>query len=535
MSRPLTALAALLLLLLPPTLVLGGVSARSRLSPSSGHRAKRDDALAQRLVALGEDAARGVAYCSSGRLPPSVPSLPSLGGCCPGRNDACWLPFRDSRCYCDLFCNRTVSDCCPDFWRSCLGVPPPYPTPDLGCMRGGQKFPPGSRYRDNCNLCVCEQDAWSCEQNPCLVRPELIARVNHGPYGWTASNYTSFWGMSLEDGMSTRLGTAQPDPAVLAMTSVHVPMRDGDFLPDEFDSRVRWPGLIHAPEDQGNCAASWAFSTAAVASDRLSIQTLGRVRHGLSPQQLLSCDPQGSHPGWRPAQGAAGGCRDGRLDRAWWYLRHAGVVTDECYPLGGGDQQLQCMMGSRRSGRGRREATRPCPNPSANDNRIFQCGPPYRIATDEMAIMKEIMMNGPVQALMEIHEDLFVYSRGVYSHTDAAALDPPHYRRHGMHSVRIVGWGTERTPHGNDTKYWICANSWGPWWGEEGFVRVARGRNECGVEGLVTGVWARVTPDMMATAPHAHHHHHHHHQQQQQQGDYQHGGHDQQHGHQYGH
>ncbi|KPP78010.1 hypothetical protein Z043_102525 [Scleropages formosus] len=47
------------------------------------------------------------------------------GGCCPGRNDQCTVPYMDTICYCDLFCNRTVSDCCPDFWGYCLGIEPP--------------------------------------------------------------------------------------------------------------------------------------------------------------------------------------------------------------------------------------------------------------------------------------------------------------------------------------------------------------------------------------------------------------------------
>lgn len=33
-------------------------------------------------------------------------------------------------------------------------------------------------------------------------------------------------------------------------------------LPQYFNSTEKWPGKIHEPLDQGNCAASWAFSTA---------------------------------------------------------------------------------------------------------------------------------------------------------------------------------------------------------------------------------------------------------------------------------
>lgn len=44
--------------------------------------------------------------------------------CCPGRDDYCTMPILDTVCYCDIFCNRTQTDCCPDFMAFCIGVQP---------------------------------------------------------------------------------------------------------------------------------------------------------------------------------------------------------------------------------------------------------------------------------------------------------------------------------------------------------------------------------------------------------------------------
>lgn len=46
----------------------------------------------------------------------------------------------------------------------------------------------------------------------------------------------------------------------------------------------------------------------------------------------------------------------------------------------------------------------------------------------------------------------------------------------------MVGYGHDE-PSGLD--YWICANSWGPEWGENGFFRIAKG--ECGIDATVYG------------------------------------------------
>ncbi|XP_072404738.1 tubulointerstitial nephritis antigen-like [Chiloscyllium punctatum] len=409
-----------------------------------------------------------------------------LGSCCPGRDDVCTVPYIDTVCYCDLFCNRTVSDCCPDFWAFCLGTPPP---DQHDCIKNGLQYPSGATYQENCNLCTCSSGQWNCEQHVCLINQEMIDIINQGNYGWRASNYSQFWGLTLDEGIRYRLGTRRPSSTVMNMNELNMKVDSNDLLPRYFNAAHKWPGMIHEPLDQGNCAASWAFSTAAVASDRISIQSMGHMTAALSPQNLISCNTRNQK-----------GCHGGRVDGAWWYLRRRGVVSDACYPFSSSEtQQLssQCMMFTRSAGRGKRQATMPCPNPYSHTNQIYQSTPPYRLSNNVKEIMKEIMENGPVQALMEVHEDFFVYKNGVYRHTPTMAEKPETFHRHGTHSVKITGWGEEQVHDGQVRQYWIAANSWGKDWGENGYFRIARGENECDIETFILGSWGRVTMEDM--------------------------------------
>lgn len=45
-----------------------------------------------------------------------------------------------------------------------------------------------------------------CENNICLLDPEIIETVSRNPaqFGWTATNYSDFWGRTLIDGVKFR-------------------------------------------------------------------------------------------------------------------------------------------------------------------------------------------------------------------------------------------------------------------------------------------------------------------------------------------
>lgn len=42
-------------------------------------------------------------------------------------------------------------------------------------------------------------------------------------------------------------------------------------------------------------------------------------------------------------------------------------------------------------------------------------------------------------AILEVHEDFFMYKSGIYRHTPVAEGKGPQHQRHGTHSVKITG------------------------------------------------------------------------------------------------
>ena len=87
-------------------------------------------------------------------------------------------------------------------------------------------------------------------------------------------------------------------------------------------------------------------------------------------------------------------------------------------------------------------------------------------------IAAEIQKNGPVEAAFTVFSDFLSYKSGVYTHTSGQAL--------GGHAIKIIGWGVE-----DGTDYWTVANSWNSDWGDNGFFKIRRGTDECGIESQV--------------------------------------------------
>ena len=248
-------------------------------------------------------------------------------------------------------------------------------------------------------------------------------------------------------------------------------------LPKNFDPVTKWPECEHSLtmiRDQGSCGSCWAFGAAEAMSDRVCIASNGDFHGDISSEDILACC------GFT----CGNGCNGGWPLMAWRYFKNHGVVTGGLY----GDKKSGCApyviepcehhtTGPRPSCTGEEGHTPKCPYkcipeyPKSWKEDKHYAVSAYKIANDELAIMKELYENGPVETAFTVYEDFMLYKGGVYHHVSGKAL--------GGHAIRLVGWGEEEE---SGEKYWVLANSWNTDWGENGYFRVRRGVNECGIE-----------------------------------------------------
>lgn len=85
-------------------------------------------------------------------------------------------------------------------------------------------------------------------------------------------------------------------------------------------------------------------------------------------------------------------------------------------------------------------------------------------------MMAEINARGPIACTVAVTPALEAYTGGIFNDTTGAtSLD---------HSISVVGWGTD-----NGVDYWVVRNSWGTYWGEQGWFKIVKGTNNLGIEG----------------------------------------------------
>ena len=203
----------------------------------------------------------------------------------------------------------------------------------------------------------------------------------------------------------------------------------------------RTQGVVTEVKDQGNCGSCWTFSTTGCLESHWALKTK-QTPPILSEQQLVDCAGDFNNFG----------CNGGLPAQAFEYIRYAGGLDSESsYPYEG--QDGSCRFSA--SG-----VSASVPGGSVNIT-----------AYDEQGILEAVGLAGPVSIAFEVTDDFQAYAGGVFVDT-TCNQDPEHVN----HAVLIVGYGNE-----NGQDYWIVKNSWGPSWGEEGYFRIIRGQNACGL------------------------------------------------------
>lgn len=286
-------------------------------------------------------------------------------------------------------------------------------------------------------------------------------------------------------------------------------------VPNNFDGRVAWKGLLSPVYEQGDCGACWAFASTSTLADRFNIQSMGLMNVVLSPTKLLLCDFKGKefdivHPEDQveaitrlAAQTLEkSGCVGNSLVDAWRYLYTIGTNTEECFPY----SKLITGFGLQNISHFKKEGQLPlCTNLSGTIGdmcadvsfhvhtgeeygtpaRFFRCLHYYSIAGtpkyggNEYFIRHNIYGWGPVSTGMVVYPDFYNFDakNGIYEWNGYG--DPV-----GGHAIELVGWGEE-----NGKKYWIVKNSWGKKWGRDGYFYMTRGINNCKIEeNIVTGI-----------------------------------------------
>ncbi len=222
-----------------------------------------------------------------------------------------------------------------------------------------------------------------------------------------------------------------------ALASLTAPrlVRTG-FAPSYDLRNVGGANFITPVRDQGGCGSCVAFGTAAAVEGTLRVTRRDpSLDVNLSEAHLFYC--------YAREQGRS--CATG-----WWpsaaldAMKAGGVVDEACFPYTAGDQP--CNL---------------CPDWENHLTKISG----WHTISDPLAMKAWIAAHGPLVTCFAVYSDFFHYVSGVYRH-QAGDLE-------GGHCVCVVGYDDAQG-------CWICKNSWGTRWGENGFFRIAYG--DCGID-----------------------------------------------------
>mmetsp|Transcript_35378 Transcript_35378/g.110304 ORF Transcript_35378/g.110304 Transcript_35378/m.110304 type:complete len:437 (+) Transcript_35378:68-1378(+) len=231
----------------------------------------------------------------------------------------------------------------------------------------------------------------------------------------------------------------------------------------EFDlsrlpAQFTWKGVLRATtniQDQAQCGSCWAFSSATVLRAH---SELFQKDHHFSAQQIVSCTPNPKECGGR------GGCTGATAELAMDYVARAGCLAERDFPYKAAEvkcpstMQLPTPMDiSTISGPSLHQMVGGGGSAASLGLRGFQKLPENQLEPALSALVSE----GPLAVSIAAGSGWNMYSRGIYNSCPKEVVID--------HAVMLVGWG------GSGAKgYWQIQNSWGPAWGEGGYIRMIR-------------------------------------------------------------
>jgi len=249
--------------------------------------------------------------------------------------------------------------------------------------------------------------------------------------------HNEFSDLFADEFFATKLGYNASMVRVPGEIHVGGPLADA---PDAVDWVAK--GAVTSVKNQGQCGSCWSFSTTGAIEGAYQIASGKLV--SLSEEDLVQCDTVDN------------GCQGGLMDNAFKYVEKNGLATEASYKY--------------MSGTGIRGMC----------NKKLQAEPVVTItgykdvpADDEDALLTAAAI-GPVSVAIEADKSAFqLYKKGVLDSKGCGTkLD---------HGVLLVGYGNFKTWYGATKPYWKVKNSWGPTWGENGYIRMVRGKNQCGI------------------------------------------------------